>query len=69
MTTPDELNFLDNGLAQFLGVAGRSFQYGALYQNAESKALWTKWMGVLQQYRSIVSGAEEGCAGVFGSGR
>jgi hypothetical protein len=90
LNTPDELNFLDNGLAQvrvhppcaspallrcayrclkgaricmppasglgqFIGVAGRSFQGGALYQNTASQALWTKWMGWLAQYRSILA--------------
>lgn len=55
MTSVDDLAFLDAGLAQFLGVAGRSFQYGALYLNAASQALWVKWSGWLQQYRSILA--------------
>jgi hypothetical protein len=55
MSSDDDLAFLDVGLAQFLGVAGRSFQYGALYQNSASQALWVKWMGWLQQYRSILA--------------
>lgn len=42
-------------LCQFIGVAGRSFQNGALYLNAASQALWVKWMGWLEQYRSILA--------------
>ena len=55
MTTPDDLQFLDTGLAQFLGVAGRAFQYGALFRNNASEAIWVKWMGLLQQYRGILA--------------
>ena len=55
MATADDLQFLDTGLAQFLGVAGRAFQYGALYRNNASEAIWVKWMGLLQQYRAILA--------------
>ena len=55
MASLDDLQFLDTGLAQFLGVAGRAFQHGALYQNNASQALWVKWMGWLEQYRSILA--------------
>lgn len=40
---------------QFIGIAGRTFQNGALYQNNASQALWIKWMGWLEKYRSILA--------------
>ena len=40
---------------QFIGTAGRTFQNGALYQNNASQALWVKWMGWLERYRSILA--------------
>jgi hypothetical protein len=55
MASADDLQFLDTGLAQFIGVAGRYFQYGALFENAASKALWVKWMGILERYRRILA--------------
>jgi hypothetical protein len=55
MVTADDLQFLDTGLAQFIGVAGRFFQYGALFENGASQALWIKWMGLLEKYRRLLA--------------
>jgi hypothetical protein len=55
MSSADDLNWLDNGLSVFLGLAGRNFQGGALWQNNASQALWMQWQAVFASYRSILN--------------
>jgi hypothetical protein len=56
MSTPDELQFLDTGLATFVGVAGRNFDSGALWLNDASKAIFLRWMALLDTYRALLNG-------------
>jgi len=53
MTSADDLNWYDNALSVFLGVAGRFFQYGALWQNPASQALVQGWAALMAKYRGL----------------
>jgi hypothetical protein len=55
MSSADDLNWLDNGFSVFVGLAGRNFQNGALWQNAASQAIVMGWAGVMTKYRSILN--------------
>jgi hypothetical protein len=55
MASADDLNWLDNGFATFVGLAGRNFQGGALWQNAASQAIVKMWGATLSTYRSILN--------------
>jgi hypothetical protein len=56
MSTPDELQYLDTGLATFLGAAGRCFQGGPLWLNDASRAIVTRWTAVFDKYRALLNG-------------
>ena len=56
MSSPEELQFFDTGLATFIGAAGREFQGGALWQNDASKALLLKWTATLKRFRAVLNG-------------
>jgi hypothetical protein len=55
MQSADDLNWLDNMFATFLGLAGRNFQGGALWQNAASQAIVQGWGQTFNTYRSILN--------------
>jgi hypothetical protein len=55
MATPDELQFYNTSLAVFLGLAGRNFQSGQLFQNAASRAVITGWMATFNKYRDVLN--------------
>ena len=55
MESGDDLNWYDNALSVFLGVAGRFFQYGSLWQNDASKALVQGWAATMDKYRDIIN--------------
>ena len=56
MASPDELRLYNTTLAVFLGVAGRCFQSGALWQGDASKALVEGWMAVFNRFRGVLNG-------------
>jgi ketol-acid reductoisomerase len=56
MTTPDELQFLDSGLATFIAAAGRNFNSAPLWQNNASQAIFLRWMAVFDTNRAVLNG-------------
>jgi len=56
MTSADELQYLDTGLATFLGAAGHCFQGGPLWLNDASRAIVTRWTAVFDKYRALLNG-------------
>ena len=55
MASADDLLWYDNALSVFLGVAGRFFQYGDLWQNDASKAIVMAWASTMATYRDIIN--------------
>lgn len=56
MITPLELQFYDTALAVFIGLAGRYFQSGVLWQNNASLAIATAWMNTMNTHRNVLNG-------------
>lgn len=55
MTSADDLAWLDNALSVFLGISGRFSQYGALWQNDESKTIVVGWAATMDKYRDLIN--------------